>query len=95
MSSNKKRIKLFKARERLGLSPPAAGKLAKLSDQQIFLFERGGGLTGSSMERLRNLCRAYMKKAEKLGYDPDDYHESKLCPGEFPKPASKPEAEVA
>lgn len=36
-----------------------------------------------------------MATAKMLGYDEAQYHESKLCPGEFPKPAAKPTVEVA
>ena len=36
-----------------------------------------------------------MREAERLGYNPWDYHESVLCPGEFPEPVSRDDATLA
>lgn len=95
MDNVQNKRKLEQAREGLGLSLRAAGELVGISFQQVWNYEQGAGQTGPAKDNIRNLCRAYMKIAPKFDYTPDHYHESMLCPGEFPEPASKPTVEVA
>jgi transcriptional regulator with XRE-family HTH domain len=82
-----KRTKLSTARKSLGLSLRDAGQLVGVSHQTVALYEYGGGRNGQALAQIRDLCRAYMALAAELGYSPDEFHESQLCPGEFPAPA--------
>ena len=81
----KKRI-LEQAREGLGLSLRDAEELVDITFQQVWNYEQGAGQTGSAKANIRKLCRAYMKLAPQFNYKRDQYHESVLCPGEFPEP---------
>lgn len=81
------RQKLKEARLSLGLSLRKAAALIGVSYQQVANYEYGGGSRhGDALSNISNLCRAYMKLAKAKGYTPADFHESALCPGEFPRP---------
>lgn len=86
--SNQSRDLLKDARIKLGLDLREAAGLAGVSFKTVDNYEKGLGreTTASVVCNIRNLCRAYMKLAEELGYDPGQFHESVLCPGEFPAP---------
>jgi hypothetical protein len=85
---DKKRTLLANARTTLGLSLRDAGALTGASYQTVANWEHGGGRGwATSLAGMRSLCRAYMTLAEDKGYDPAEFHESVLCPGEFPAPA--------
>jgi hypothetical protein len=88
------RVKLAKKRAELGLSMREASALigGSIVISTIKRYEDGEPATGSS---LRELCRAYMREAARLGYDPWECHESVLCPGEFPEPVSRDDATLA
>lgn len=87
-TSDAGRPELKKARQILGLSQIEAAQLIGTSQSALAYYESGSGRDDAKvLSNIRNLCRAYMEKAVELGYDGDEFHESILCPGEFPKPA--------
>jgi transcriptional regulator with XRE-family HTH domain len=89
------RTELAEARLRLGVSQRQAAVFAGCSHKTIDNWEMGSGRGyPQAVTGLRKLCRAFMRIAVTLGYDADAWHESKLCPGEFPDPGSD-EEEVA
>lgn len=81
------RKELARGRERLGISQRDAAKLTNRAHKTIDFWEMGVGRGYSStLAGIRALCREYMRIAGELGYDPLQWHESALCPGEFPSP---------
>lgn len=83
----KPRLELAKARRVLGVSRCTAGQAIGKTGGTIQYYEQGGGREfAASATAIRDLCRWYQQRATELGYDPAEFHESVLCPGEFPKP---------
>jgi transcriptional regulator with XRE-family HTH domain len=81
---------LDQGRTKLGLTLAEAAAMCGAGVETVRSWEAGKGAIGRTLGNIRKLCRAYMKRAVELGYDPGQFHESLLCPGEFPSPASPP-----
>jgi hypothetical protein len=92
MSNYKPRKLLARGRNQLGLNFREAAALAKCVGKTIDNWELGLGRGyPTTLANIRRLCRGYMRVAAELGYEPSLWHESVLCPGEFPEPASAPQ----
>ena len=78
-------LTLRQARIVLGLSLSAAAALLGMTKNTLDRYERRQG-SGSArvLDGKRRACRKYMALAAKQGYDTALFHESRLCPGEFP-----------
>lgn len=58
----------------------------------IMGYEDGAGAGAAAVnKRLRKLCAAYQRTAEERGYDAALFHESILCPNDFPPLKQQPE----
>jgi len=84
---------LRNARNTLKLTCEAVGQMIAPPGSYMVVYRLERGSTASAS--LREICRAYMREARRLGYDPWEYHESVLCPGDgFPAPVKQDDAEL-
>ena len=84
---------LRNARNTLKLTCEAVGQMIAPPGSYMVVYRLERGSTASAS--LREICRAYMREARRLGYDPWEYHESVLCPDDgFPAPVRQDDDEL-